>query len=119
MVKRVLHRPEGLDAVFGALSDPTRRALVERLARGPAPVKELAAPLAMSLSAVMQHLAVLERGGLVAGEKTGRVRTFRLEPDGLRGAREWLAAARTTREEQLDTLGEVLAADARPHEERP
>ena len=106
----MLHRSDDLDRVFGALADPTRRALVERLARGPASVKELARPLAMSLPAVMQHLAVLEGCGLVTSEKAGRVRTCRLEPDRLGPARDWLGAARTVREQQLDALGEVLAA---------
>lgn len=115
----MLHRREGLDLVFGALADPTRRALLERLARGPAPVTELAAPLAMSLSAVMQHLAVLRGCGLVAGEKVGRVRTFRLEPDGMRGARDWLATARTGWEEQLDALGGVLAEPITADQEPP
>ena len=115
----MLHRVDHLDRVFGALADPTRRAVVERLARGPTSVKELARPLAMSLPAVMQHLAVLETAGLVASEKVGRVRTCCLVTDALGPAREWLAAARTAWEDQLDALGEVLAEDTHPHEERP
>ena len=70
-----------LDAVFAALADPTRRAMTERLARGDASVSELAQPLAMSLPAVVQHLAVLQASGLVTSQKVGRVRTCRMEAD--------------------------------------
>jgi DNA-binding transcriptional ArsR family regulator len=69
-----------LDLTFQALADPTRRVMVERLARGPASVSELAQPLDMTLSAVVQHLAVLEASGLVRSQKVGRVRTCRIEP---------------------------------------
>ena len=72
-----------LDRVFQALADPSRRIIVERLARGPASVSELAQPLTMSLPAVLQHLQVLETCGLVRSEKTGRVRTCRIEPQAL------------------------------------
>ena len=98
-----------LDGVFRALADPGRRAMVERLVKGPASVSELAGPLDMSLPAVMQHLAVLEDSGLVASEKTGRVRTCRLETAVLRTAEEWIADRRTTWERRLDRLDEYLA----------
>src|SRR5688572_16537628 len=98
-----------LDSVFRALADPGRRAMVERLVKGPASVSELAAPLDMSLPAVMQHLAVLEDSGLVASEKAGRVRTCRLETTVLRTADEWIADRRATWERRLDRLDEYLA----------
>ncbi len=98
-----------LDQVFQALADPTRRNMVERLVRGPASVSELARPQAMSLPAAMQHLQVLEASGLVRSEKTGRVRTCRIEPDALRAAEGWLSSQRTTWEGRLDRLGEYLA----------
>ena len=98
-----------LDATFHALADPARRAMVERLCRGPASVSELAQPLDMTLSAVVQHLAVLEASGLVRSEKVGRVRTCRLEPAELRTAEQWIAARRTTWERRLDRLGQYLA----------
>jgi DNA-binding transcriptional ArsR family regulator len=109
-----------LDGVFHALADPTRRGMVERLGRGPASVGQLAAPLAISLPSVLQHLQVLEASGLVRTAKVGRVRTCRLEPAALRSAERWIAARRTTWERRLDRLGEVLAdrpADPRDEEE--
>ena len=101
-----------LDAVFHALADPGRRAMVDRLIRGPASVSDLAAPLEMSLPAVLQHLAVLEGSGLVTSEKQGRVRTCRVEPKALRTAEEWIADRRTTWERRLDRLDEYLARTA-------
>jgi DNA-binding transcriptional ArsR family regulator len=97
-----------LDRVFQALADGSRRDMVQRLISGPATVSELAAPLAMSLPAVMQHLAVLESCGLVASEKVGRVRTCRLEPAALRSAENWLGDQRLAWERRLDRLGQFL-----------
>ena len=97
-----------LDATFHALADPGRRAMVARLCRGPASVSELARPLDMSLSAVVQHLQVLETSGLVQSEKVGRVRTFRIAPGALRTAEQWIAERRTSWERRLDRLGEYL-----------
>ncbi len=97
-----------LDQTFNALADPTRRALVERLAQGPASVSELAAPLPMSLPAVMGHLKVLEESGLVKSEKTGRVRTCRIEPQMLSQAEHWVAERRAMWERSLDRLGAFL-----------
>jgi DNA-binding transcriptional ArsR family regulator len=105
----VVNRSDELDAVFRALGDPSRRAMVERLVRGPASVSELAEPLAMSLPAVVQHLAVLESAGAVSTEKVGRVRTCRLEPEVLRRAETWLVAQRTDWEHRLDRLAADLA----------
>ncbi|MEV7095416.1 metalloregulator ArsR/SmtB family transcription factor [Amycolatopsis sp. NPDC051045] len=104
----MLNHEESLDLVFRALGDRTRRALVERLVRGPASVSELAAPLTMSLAAVVQHLQVLETAGIVRSEKVGRVRTCRIEPEVLRAGEHWLGRQRTTWEGRLDRLGDFL-----------
>jgi DNA-binding transcriptional ArsR family regulator len=101
-----------VDEVFRALADPTRRDMVERLGQGPASVSALAEPLDMTLSAVVQHLAVLESCGVVRSEKVGRVRTCQLEPLGLQLAMDWFAGQRALWERRLDLLGEVLRADA-------
>jgi DNA-binding transcriptional ArsR family regulator len=106
----MLNNSPDLDLVFHALSDPARRAMVARLTRGPAPVSELAKPLDMSLSAVVQHLAVLETSGLVKSEKSGRVRTCRIEPKALRNAEQWIVARRTIWEKRFDRLGDYLAS---------
>ena len=98
-----------LDLMYQALADPARRVMVERLSRGPATVSELAQPLDMTLSAVVQHLQLLERSGLVRSEKIGRVRTCRIEPQALRLAEQWIAERRSTWERRLDRLGDVLA----------
>lgn len=93
-----------LDSVFGALADPTRRAVVQRLGRGPASVKELAAPFRMALPSFMKHIAVLEQSGLVRSEKVGRVRTCRMEPKPLRSAEVWMAEQRALWEGRTDRL---------------
>lgn len=98
-----------LDLAFTALSDPTRRALVDRLATGPATVSELAAPLPISMPAVLQHLKVLEEGGLVRSEKVGRVRTCHLELKMLNSAQTWIDARRQMWERRLDRLDTFLA----------
>jgi DNA-binding transcriptional ArsR family regulator len=105
----VLNQHAPLDRVFHALADPSRRAMVERLSRGPAPVSELARPLAMSLAAVVQHLQVLEASGLVRSEKVGRVRTCSIEPSALRTAEQWISQRRSSWEERLDRRGDYLA----------
>ena len=97
-----------LDLVFHALADATRRGMVERLARGPASVSELAEPFAMSLPAVVQHLAVLEASGLVTSEKVGRVRTCRIDEHGLSAAEQWIHSRRQVWEQRLDRLGAFL-----------
>jgi DNA-binding transcriptional ArsR family regulator len=91
-----------LDRTFGALADPARRAMVDRLAQGPATVSELASPLPMSLPAVMLHLKVLEDCGLVKSQKVGRVRTCRIEPEMLSQAEKWVSERRQMRERNLD-----------------
>jgi DNA-binding transcriptional ArsR family regulator len=97
-----------LDRTFHALADPARRAMVARLARGPATVSELARPLPMSLPAVVQHLKVLEDSGVVASQKRGRVRTCRLEPGALSGVQTWLDEQRALWEARLDSLEAYL-----------
>ena len=97
-----------LDRTFQALGDPTRRALVERLAAGPASVSDLAAPLPMSLPAVMLHLKVLEESGLVVSEKKGRVRTCSIAPAALSLAEQWVGERRRMWERNLDRLGAFL-----------
>lgn len=106
-----LDRFPELDRVYGALADGNRRAMVERLSRGPASVKELAAPLTMSLPAVLQHLRVLEESGLVRSQKVGRVRTCRLEPAALQQAERWIADRRSLWADRLDRLEEFLDED--------
>lgn len=98
-----------LDLAFQALADPTRRLMVERLARGPASVSELARPLDMTLSAVVQHLAVLEGSGLVRSQKVGRVRTCRIDLAVLQTAERWIGERRASWEQRLDRLGDFLA----------
>ncbi len=96
---------DDLDLVLRALADPTRRAVVERLAKSPAVVSELAAPFSMSLPALMQHLRVLESAGLVTSHKHGRVRTVSLRPGALDVLHLWLGEQRTPAEHQADRLG--------------
>jgi len=100
-----------VDRVFHALAEPTRRLMVERLSRGPATVSDLAKPFAISLPAIVQHLAVLEASGLVKSEKVGRVRTCRVDPAALSLAERWINERRLAWEQRLDRLGEVLAAE--------
>jgi DNA-binding transcriptional ArsR family regulator len=102
------HRKIHVDRVFHALGDPTRRALVERLSDGPISVSLLAKPLAITLAAVVQHLQILEKSGLVRTEKLGRVRTCRIETSGLSVAEQWIEDRRATWEKRLDRLGGVL-----------
>jgi DNA-binding transcriptional ArsR family regulator len=104
----MLNQLADLDRLFHALADPARRAMLERLSRGPAPVSELARPLPMSLPAAMQHLDVLEAAGLVRSEKVGRVRTCAIEPGALSQAEQWINGRRIEWEHQLDRLGEYL-----------
>jgi len=98
-----------LDLVFQALGDPTRRELVDRLAQGPASVSELAAPLPISMPAVLQHLRALEDCGLVRSEKVGRVRTCHLELKMLNTAQTWISARKAMWERRLDRLDAFLA----------
>jgi DNA-binding transcriptional ArsR family regulator len=105
----MLNNQPSLDQMFHALADPGRRAMVERLSRGPASVSQLAEPLDMSLSAVVQHLAVLEGSGLVSSQKLGRIRTCQIQPRALSMAEQWINERRLEWERRLDRLGEYLA----------
>ncbi len=108
------NHPDQLERVFRALSDPSRRTLVERLTRGPASVSELAALLPMALPSVIQHLGVLEEAGLLASEKVGRVRTCHIEPAALRKVEDWIADRRAEWDRRLDRLGDELALSDPP-----
>jgi DNA-binding transcriptional ArsR family regulator len=100
-----------IDRVFHALGDATRRAIMEKLSDGPISVSRLAEPLSISLAAVVQHLQVLEECDLVRTEKTGRVRTCRIEPVGLDIAAQWISDRRSLWERRLDRLGDLLAEE--------
>jgi len=116
----MLQYQQPLNLAFQALADPTRRGMVDRLSQGPASVSELARPFDMSLSAVVQHLAVLEASGLVRSEKVGRVRTCRIEPQALTLAERWLGERRTSWERRFDRLGDFLAEDSTtPQRKKP
>jgi DNA-binding transcriptional ArsR family regulator len=108
-----------LDTVFQALADPTRRALVAALARGQASVTELARPHRMSLPAVMKHLGVLQRAGLVTQRKRGRVRRCRLAARPLQQAQAWIAQYRAFWETQFDALDRYLAQQNTEESEWP
>jgi DNA-binding transcriptional ArsR family regulator len=111
-----------LDRIFQALADPTRRTLVERLAQGDATVTELSAPFAMALPSLMQHLAVLEAAGLVRSSKSGRVRTYSLQPQALKDAESWLHAQQNVwvrRFDQFDQFVMHLAEEEKLHTASP
>jgi DNA-binding transcriptional ArsR family regulator len=119
MVKNGMGGDSGnLDATFGALADPTRRAILARLALGESTVSELAAPYEMSLPAVSKHLSVLERAGLVTREKRGRVHRCSLIPFPMKDAADWIGHYRRFWEAQLDSLEKFLE-DTRPAEGEP
>ena len=98
-----------IDRVFRALGDPTRRAILEKLSEEPISVSRLAEPLNITVAAVVQHLQVLEESGLVHTEKVGRVRTCRIEPEGLSVVEQWISDRRSTWERRFDRLGDLLA----------
>lgn len=97
-----------IDRVFHALGDPTRRAIVEQVSRGPISVSRLAEPLRVTLAAVVQHVQVLEDSGLVKTEKVGRVRTCRIDPAGLSAAERWMRDRRAMWERALDRLANLI-----------
>lgn len=103
-----------VDRVFHALGDPTRRAMVERLSRGPASVSTLAKPFDITLAAVVQHLQVLEESGVVRTEKIGRVRSCHIEPSGLKLVERWIADRRTGWERCFDRLEALLEEEKLP-----
>ena len=98
-----------LNRVFYALADPTRRAVLERLSAGAAPVSELALPFDMALPSFTQHLNVLEECGLVRSEKTGRVRTYEIAPPALQEAEQWMVAQRDIWQSRLNQLDDYLS----------
>lgn len=97
-----------MDAVFQALSNETRRKVLERLAAGPATVSELAARFDMKLPSFVQHLAILEQGRLVRSKKRGRVRTYEIAPERFRVVEDWLSARRREWEARLDRFDQVV-----------
>ena len=100
---------ERLDAAFAALADPTRRAIVSRLARGDATVGELAAPFDMSLPGISKHLKVLERSGLISRGRDAQFRPCHLEVEALDGALDWIGANRRVWDERFDKLDALLS----------
>lgn len=110
--------PVDTDRLFHALGDPTRRAILDRLVEGPMSVSRLAEPLGITLTAVAQHLQVLEEVRLVHTEKLGRVRSCRIEPAGFHALEQWVQAHRTAWERKLDRLGEFLLGEDLEEENR-
>jgi DNA-binding transcriptional ArsR family regulator len=104
----MVNYPQKLDATFGALADPTRRAILARLGKGPATVTEIAAPFAMSLPAVSKHVRVLESAGLVARRKQGREHRIALDPAPLVDATRWLSESSKFWEGALDRLADLF-----------
>ncbi|GGF34821.1 transcriptional regulator [Youhaiella tibetensis] len=114
-----MQAPQHLDRMFLALADPQRRSMVERLSAGPASVKELAEPLAMALPSALKHLRVLEEGGVVASEKVGRVRTYRMEPGALDPIGAWVKQRENALNRGFDRLAAAMAALPEDEEDQP
>lgn len=108
IVIRMANYETPLDTIFHALADPTRRAVVQRLVEGPAPVKELAAPFEMALPSFIKHISVLEEAELIASKKQGRVRTCTLNPEKLKTAEKWFAEQRAMWASRYDNLDKLL-----------
>ncbi len=105
-------RPKiNIDGLFHALGDPTRRAILDKLCQGPLSVSRLAEPLGVTVTAVMQHLQILEESGFVHTEKLGRVRTCRVDTAGFMALQQWINDHRTLWEQRLDRLGDFLELD--------
>ncbi len=102
---------DNLDSIFAALADPTRRAVVEQLMDGPAPVKALAAPHDMALPSFLQHLEVLESRRIIRSKKVGRSRMCSLEPQALQPLQDWVARHKTMWERRLDRIERRAAQD--------
>jgi DNA-binding transcriptional ArsR family regulator len=108
----MLEEPLALDRMFQALSDHSRRGMIDRLGHGPASVTELAQPLAMALPTVMKHLHVLETSGLVLSEKAGRVRTYHLRKEALASLERWIAERKAGWNSTFDRLDQFLAGNS-------
>lgn len=108
ILSHMANSDDSLTPAFHALADPTRRAVVARLASGPASVSELAGPFALALPTFLKHLKVLETGGLIASEKQGRTRICRLNPAPVAAARDWLDRQREKMVAQTDRLADFL-----------
>jgi DNA-binding transcriptional ArsR family regulator len=106
---RTAQDPAQLDRLFFALSDANRRSMLEQLSTRPSTVTELVEPLGIAMPSVVKHLAVLEGGGLVESEKSGRVRTYRITPNAFSAMERWLAAHKTQLHAQFDRLDALLA----------
>jgi DNA-binding transcriptional ArsR family regulator len=108
IVRYVPNQSVELDRVFQALADPTRRAVLQRLSGGVAPVSELAEPFDMALPSFLQHLKVLEACGLVRSQKSGRIRTYQISPEPLKAAEGWMSQQRVLWERRLNQLDRYL-----------
>ncbi|NKC00750.1 MAG: metalloregulator ArsR/SmtB family transcription factor [Pseudomonadales bacterium] len=97
-----------LDSVFQALADPTRRAVIQQLASGPASVSSLAEPFSMAMPSFMKHLDVLQAAGLVSSQKQGRVRTCQLNPNAMSDAEDWMGEQKRFWEARLDALAHYV-----------
>lgn len=100
---------DAFDQMFQALADPYRRGFVEQLAKGPATVKQLAEPAEVQLPAVLKHLRVLEKGGLVVSEKVGRVRTYRMHPDAFGPMTDWIEQRKAAMNAAFDRLETLMS----------
>ncbi len=108
-MNQVVQYQQSLDRTFGALSDPSRRAIVERLGQGNAPISELAKVLGITLTGTKKHVQILEAAGLITTEKVGRTRFCRLGPRRLTDELGWIETYRRQLDERLDRFGELLA----------
>lgn len=110
----MLNQSETLDRAFHALADPTRRALLDQLTRGPATVSDLARPFQSTLASIVQHIQVLEGSGLVMTAKVGRTRTCRVSSEAIASVEKWLSERRQIWEGRFDRLGALLEASGIP-----
>jgi DNA-binding transcriptional ArsR family regulator len=110
----MLNQSAALDRAFHALSDPTRRALLDQLTQGPKTVSDLARPFDSTLASIVQHIQVLEGSGLIVTAKVGRTRTCRMSSEAIAGVEHWLAERRRIWEARFDRLGAMLEASEMP-----
>jgi DNA-binding transcriptional ArsR family regulator len=114
ILKHMLNQSAALDRAFHALSDPTRRALLDQLTRGPATVSDLARPFNSTLASIVQHIQVLEGSGLIVTAKVGRTRTCRVSSDAFARVEDWLSERRRIWEGRFDRLGALLETSEMP-----